>query len=123
MNSIQLGSKPAKSGSRSDELAQTTVENTTYNKSGGTPSLATTPLSALQFGRGKGRGDAEDLDVGVVEGADSQEEADETLLDKAEAKVFRGVAARLNYMGPDRPDMQYAIKEVARCMANPRVCD
>ena len=55
--------------------------------------------------------------------AQEETEADETLLGPVEAKLFRGVAARLNYMGPDRPDMQYAIKESARCMANPRVCD
>ena len=54
---------------------------------------------------------------------DEEEEIDEELLDKEEAKLFRGIAARLNYMGPDRPDMQYAIKEAARCMANPRRCD
>ena len=54
---------------------------------------------------------------------DEQEEVDETPLDKSDAKLFRGVAARLNYMGPDRPDMQYAIKESSRCMANPRQCD
>ena len=54
------------------------------------------------------------------------EEADETALGPADARVFRAVAARLNYMGPDRPDMQYAIKEIkeaARCMASPRESD
>ena len=63
--------------------------------------------------------------VGGPENRAAQKEiaADETPLEKGDAKVFRGVAARLNYMGPDRPDMQYAIKECARCMANPRVCD
>ena len=55
--------------------------------------------------------------------AQEEVEADETPLSASEAKLFRGVAARLNYMGPDRPDMQYAIKEAARCMASPRVCD
>ena len=55
--------------------------------------------------------------------ADVEEEIDESLLEKAEATLFRGVAARLNYMGPDHPDMQYAIKEAARCMALPRQCD
>ena len=48
---------------------------------------------------------------------------DERPLGTADARLFRGVAARLNYMGPDRPDMQYAIKEAARCMASPRECD
>ena len=42
--------------------------------------------------------------------AQEEVEADETPLSASEAKLFRGVAARLNYMGPDRPAMQYAIK-------------
>ena len=57
---------------------------------------------------------------------DIQEEVDETALGTADARLFRGDAAWLNYMGPDwpdRPDMQYAIKEAARCMASPRECD
>ena len=62
----------------------------------------------------------EEMDVLPV---DFQEEIDESPLDQSDAKLFRGEAARLNYMGPDRPDMQYAIKESVRCMANPRQCD
>ena len=54
---------------------------------------------------------------------EEQEEIDESPLDKSDAKLFRGVAARRNYMGPDRPNMQYVIKELSRCMANPRQCD
>ena len=50
-------------------------------------------------------------------------DVDETPLAGAEAKLFRGVAARLNYLSPDRPDIQYAVKEAARTMANPRACD
>ena len=50
-------------------------------------------------------------------------EIDETPLEGAEAKLFRGIAARLNYLGPDRPDIQYAVKEAARTMASPRACD
>ena len=58
-----------------------------------------------------------------INAVDIQEEVDEIPLGSADARLFRGVAARLNYMGPDRPDMQYAIKEAARCMASPRECD
>ena len=32
---------------------------------------------------------------------------------------FRGQAARVNYLGPDRPDMIYAAKEVCRGMSSP----
>ena len=58
-----------------------------------------------------------------INAVDFQEEVDETPLGSADARLFQGVAACLNYMGPDRPDMQYAIKEAARCMASPRECD
>ena len=51
------------------------------------------------------------------------ESADETELIGADAKLFRSVAAILNYMSIDRPDVQYAVKETARLVAKPRVCD
>ena len=37
----------------------------------------------------------------------------------AEATRFRAVAARANYLAADRPDIQYAVKEVCRKMAKP----
>jgi len=48
-------------------------------------------------------------------------EEGEAKLDKIEAKKFRGVAARLNYLAADRPDIQYAVKEICRGMASPSV--
>ena len=36
-----------------------------------------------------------------------------------EATRFRAVAARSNYLAADRPDIQYAVKEVCRRMAKP----
>ena len=41
----------------------------------------------------------------------------------AEATKFRAVVARLNYLAMDRPDIQYATKEAAKRMANPRKPD
>ncbi len=41
------------------------------------------------------------------------------LLSAGEAKSFRGLAARLNYLAQDRPDIQYAAKEISRRMARP----
>ena len=35
--------------------------------------------------------------------------------------LFRGVAARANYLAPDRPDMLYASKEVCREISSPSV--
>ena len=75
----------------------------------------------VHYDRGKGRGEHGPDGWGVlaVEETNVQEEPDETPLGKEDTKVFRGVAARLNYIAPDRPDMQYAIKEAA----NPREYD
>ena len=55
---------------------------------------------------------------------DVKEEDDRgVLLKPAEAKVYRRAAARLNYLALDRPDIGFATKEIARCMANPRDVD
>ncbi len=45
---------------------------------------------------------------------------DEELLQDAEATTFRALTARANYLAQDRPDAQYAVKEIARRMAAPR---
>ena len=42
------------------------------------------------------------------------------VLGKADVKHFRGVAARANYLGQDRVDLQYATKEVCRDFSNPK---
>ena len=42
-------------------------------------------------------------------------------MDKEQAKEFRGLAARLNYMSQDCPDLQFPIKQASREMANPSV--
>ena len=45
---------------------------------------------------------------------------DETeVLDVEEARRYRGVAATLNYLALDRPDVQYAAKEICRTMSRP----
>ena len=36
-----------------------------------------------------------------------------------EARAFRWLAARANYLAADRPDIQYAVKQLCRGMANP----
>lgn len=51
---------------------------------------------------------------------DSEYEAHDALLQGQEATKFRAITARLNYLAQDRPDLQYAVKEVARRMASPR---
>ena len=45
------------------------------------------------------------------------------LLDNSSATRFRSVAARLNYLSLDRPDLQYTARNVAKCMSAPREGD
>ena len=44
-------------------------------------------------------------------------------LGRDEARRYRAVAARLNYLAPDRVDIGYSVKEAARSMAKPLVGD
>ena len=50
-----------------------------------------------------------------------EEEWEEVLLEKDEATVFRGVAARANFLSLDCPDLQFPVKQVSREMAKPMV--
>ena len=50
---------------------------------------------------------------------DNDDENVEVDIEGADATRFRGVAARCNYLSFDRPDIQYATKEVCREMAKP----
>jgi hypothetical protein len=52
-------------------------------------------------------------------GGDDEETVEEPELPAAEATQFRGIAARCNYLQPDRPDIQYAVKECCRLMSRP----
>ena len=56
----------------------------------------------------KGQHDIEDEEA---------DDADDPPLGPEEARLYRGIAARLNYIAPDRPDIGYAVKESARAMA------
>ena len=59
-------------------------------------------------------GRREDKPEGEQEGHESEKE-----LTNNEATLFRGIAARCNYLAFDRPDMQYAAKEICREMSKP----
>jgi hypothetical protein len=48
-----------------------------------------------------------------------EEDDDEELISKEEATLYRGVVARGNYLTQDRSDIQFAVKELSRGMANP----
>ena len=59
-------------------------------------------------------GECGDGDKGIEEDRQDPE------LGAEDARTYRGVAARLNYISPDRPDIAYAVKEAARDMSTPR---
>ena len=48
-----------------------------------------------------------------------QEEEDHIKLDGNEARKYRGLVARANYLALDRPDIQFSTKEVCRGMCHP----
>lgn len=67
-----------------------------------------------------------DIEVEVeISAVDDQDEASdvpwsELPMEAAEATRYRAIAARLNYLAMDRPDLLYTAKECARSMAAPR---
>ena len=50
---------------------------------------------------------------------DREEEWESEPMDKRESKEYRGMAARLNFLSLDCPDLQFPIKEAQRDMGNP----
>ena len=47
------------------------------------------------------------------------EAGDEDELPKEDVAIFRSVAARSNYLGMDRPDIQYGVRELCASMSRP----
>ena len=70
----------------------------------------------------------EGLSLGAAKGVSTpgeeerpwEAEENATELENGDVRRFRGMAARLNYLAADRPDIAYAVKEVCRGMARPR---
>ena len=57
---------------------------------------------------------------GVVSlGTDEELTDDRIDLQGEEATEYRSLAARLNYLSADKPDLQYAVKEICRTMSSP----
>ena len=61
-----------------------------------------------------------DWELMAVDKENEAEDGDAEL-ERAEARLYRGLAARLNYIAPDRADLQFSTKEAARHMQAPRV--
>ena len=51
---------------------------------------------------------------------DRNEEWESEDLDREEAKVYRGLAARLNFLSQDSPDLQFPVKACSQDMAKPQ---
>ncbi len=71
---------------------------------------------------GPSRTDVSSGDYGYLRFEDVPLEPQE-LLAPSDASRYKGLAARLNYLAQDRPDVQYAVKEVARRMSKPTTGD
>ena len=54
-----------------------------------------------------------------VESTAKDLDEEEEQVSASESTRYRTIAARCNYLQPDRPDIQYAVKEVCRRMAKP----
>ena len=59
--------------------------------------------------------EASSLDV------EAEGDEEEDLLPPEQATMYRAIGARCNYLQPDRPDIQYATKEVCRRMCRPTI--
>ncbi len=62
--------------------------------------------------------DSNDTKEEDAKGRSHQDQCDEET-----ATEYKSIAARLNYLSPDRPDIQYAVKEVCRRMSCPTWLD
>ncbi len=54
---------------------------------------------------------------------DEEGDEDEEEMTKEDAREYRAIVARLNYIASDRPDIQFAVKETARNMSSPKKRD
>ena len=55
---------------------------------------------------------------GIREEGNTTDDKDDKLTEKDSTR-YRAIVARLNYLTPDRPDIAYVVKELARAMSNP----
>ena len=60
------------------------------------------------------------LEIESEEEAVADQDAADEPLEATEARKYRGIAARLNYVAADRVDIQFAVKEASRAMSAPK---
>ena len=61
------------------------------------------------------------LDGPIVKEDCDKKDVEDVEMSKGEATHFRGLAATANFLAQDRPDIQYAAKEICRDMARPKM--
>ena len=59
------------------------------------------------------------MDMPVTKDHDDVQPEDDERLDSVEAKRYRRLAATINYLAADRPDLQYTASVLGRSMSNP----
>ena len=64
---------------------------------------------------------AKEVDTPGVSRSEGEHVQEAVELDPANCTLYRACAARCNFLGLDRPDIQYAAKEVSRGMSKPTV--
>jgi len=67
--------------------------------------------------------DANGVNTPGTKNSNDENDEEDDYLKADEATVFRACVARCNFLGLDRPDVQYAAKEISRHMAKPRQRD
>jgi len=60
------------------------------------------------------KGEVSVVTPGVPKEEQKSEDGDEALMDEQDAKKYRGITARANYLAQDRTDIRYAVKEMSR---------
>ena len=66
------------------------------------------------------KADSQGLDGPILKESSKTVESDDEELNRNEATNFRKIAATANYLSLDRPDIQYATKEICRDMSRPK---
>ena len=65
-------------------------------------------------------GDAKPVNTPGTKDEGRTQSDSEVPLENKEASMYRAIVARCNHISPDRPDIAYAVKELARHMSSPR---
>jgi hypothetical protein len=109
-------------GSEPEEQKSITILNRELRWEPGKVSLEADPMHARRIVQDMGlEVGSKGLEAPMMKDRDTEPVEVDEEMSPAEAIRFRAIAARANYLGIDRTDVQYAVKEVCRSMAKPKV--